>query len=357
MGGTSLSDRAYAADPPKTESVPLGIKTFSSMPRSNSEVAHAHLRAKDQAIEFLPKGEPLELSSFVGHLTLRDKREFGKAARLPHPSTRRFVLSVGIEVEDEDKAKLPKLSASTILDYLANHYVSLQARIQKDEKGRLYLHQRPVVATSKFGKVRITEEFVPGVIGAIKDMHSLGLYLPAKVPPTPDNLRTVVMVHKHAALDDAALTAGAKRVEPHYEFVFIRGRANVGGSRMDLHCFTTSDERTRLHYLKPSNAPLRYSDCTLKAAVYFTRYTGGDLVPADSVVKSEVIASKAVFAMKDLDALVRNSLRLSGDALSNLNETLDAIIDGRIRPAAAAIPSRTPITPTSTSTTGRTSPK
>jgi len=312
---------------------PQGIKTFSTMPRSGSEIASYHLRANDQGIEFLPKGEPLELNSYQGSLTARDRREFA-GKKTPNPSTRRFALSVGIEVDPRDQTKLPALSSATILDYLKNHYVSVQARIQKDEKGMLYLHQRPIVATAKFGKVRLTEEFTPAVANSVKDMHSLGMFLPSKLPPTPENLRTVVLIHKHTGLDAAALKRGVEQPEPQYEFVFIRGKQNIIGNKLDLHCFITSDERTKLHYLRPSLAPLRYQDCSLKGQVYFSRYTGGDLIPADSVVRSQAVTSKATFAMPDLDNFVRNGLRLSGDALSNLNETLDAIIDGKIRPAA-----------------------
>lgn len=320
-----------AADPPVF--APPGIKTFSRMPKTVTEVAHQHMQSANQGIEFLPKGQPLELNSYALALTQRDTREFGKAAKKPNPSTRRFVLSVGIQVGEEDKAKLPSLSAATILDYLSNHYVSVQARIQKNEKGVLYLHQRPIVATAKFGKVRITEEFTPAVTNSVKDMHSLGMFVPGKLAPTPENLRTMVLVHKHTALD-----VKTGRVEPHFEFVFIRGRQNSIGNKLDLHCFTTSEERTKLHYLKPATPPLRFTDCTLKASVYFSRYTGGDLIPADSVMRSQTVNSKSVFLMTDLDAFVRNSLRLTGDALTNLNETLDAVIDGKIRPGPASSP-------------------
>jgi hypothetical protein len=330
--GLLMANAAQAIDSLKTKAdgPPPGIRTFSSMPRSASDIASAYLRAANQSVEFLQKGEPLELSSYTPYLTRRDRIE--KHAKLPNPSTRRSMFSIGVQVSKEDQVRLPKLSAALILDYLSDHYVSVQARIQKDAgTGTLYLHQRPIVVTSKYGTIKLTEDFAPAVANSVRDIHSLGLYVPVKTPPTPENLRTLVLIHKHDALD-----AKSNRIEPRYELVIVRGRANFGGSKLELHCFATSDERTQLHYLKSGRAPTRFNDCTLRANVYFSRYTGGDLVPADSVLRSQTINSQATFDMKDLNSYTRNSLKLSGDALTNINEVLDAIIDGKLRPGAEA---------------------
>ncbi len=306
---------------------PPGIKTFSRMPKSATEVASAHLNARNEGIEFLGKGEPLQLSSYLKALNPREARERERdrnKSPLTIISTRSFVLSVGIEVDAADQRNLPALSKTTILDYLGKHYVSLQARIHKDSKGHIYLHHRPLVATAKFGGSKITEDFAEGVVASVRDMHSLGLFVPDGVDPIPENLRTVVLVHKHTALEKG-------RPETRYEFVFIRGRVNSLAGRLDTHCFTTSEERTKLHYLKPAKVPLRYNDCSLKGQVVFTRFTGGDLIPAESAVRSQSISDQSEFEISELDKAVRSQLKLSGDTLSNLNETLDAIIDGRIK--------------------------
>ena len=143
----------------------------------------------NQGVEFVPSGEPLELNSFTPYLTKHDRR-VDKNARLPNPSTRRPMFSVGISVDKEDQLRLPKLSATKIVDYLDEHYVSVQARIQKDAAtGALYLHHRPIVVTAKYGAVRLTEDFTPAVANSVREMHSLGVYLPTSQPPKPANLR------------------------------------------------------------------------------------------------------------------------------------------------------------------------
>lgn len=335
-GGTALIPAipalALPGDPPVVSArpaAPPGIKTFWKMPRSGIDIAAAHLNAKEEGTEFLQKGEPVELNSFALRLTKRDGAPL-KGGKMANPSTRRFVLSVGIELSKEDQAKLPALSKGKILEYLATHYVSVQARIQRDLKGNQYLSQRSIVATANFKGPKLTEDFDPAVSNSVKEIRSLGMYLPIKLAPTPENLRTAVLVHKHTGID-----AVTKKVEPQYEFIIFRGRATLAG-KLDLYCFVTSDERTKLHFLRPNpKPPLRVADCTLKAQVYFSRFVDAGLVPADSVARSQTVTSQASFLMKDVDAFVKTQLKLI-DTFTNLNEALDAIIDGKLKPEGQA---------------------
>src|SRR5688572_8595902 len=81
---------------------PPGIKTFSKMPRNASEVAAAHLMNREEATEFLLGGEPLEFNGYALRLTKRDGAPL-KNGKLPNPSTRRFMFSVGIELKKADQ--------------------------------------------------------------------------------------------------------------------------------------------------------------------------------------------------------------------------------------------------------------
>lgn len=335
LAGSTL-DRASAQGlsskltaPPAAGAVapPPGIKTFSKMPRTATEVAAAHLNSRDQAAEFLQAGELLEFKSFSLKLTKRDAAPV--KGKLPNPSTRRFMLSVGIDLKKEDQARLPTLSKETILEYLAEHYVSVQARVQKEAKGSEYLHHRCIVCTGTFSPRKLTEDFHQAVANSVREIHSLGMYLPPKVDPTPENLRTAVLVHKHIGIDLVA-----KKTRPEFELIFFRGKQSALG-KLDLHCFVTTDMRTKLHYVKPAlKPPMRYADCSLKAQVYFSKYVDNGLVPSDSVVRNQTVNSQATFLLKDLDAMVKSELHLS-DAFTNLNETLDAIIDGKLKPLDA----------------------
>jgi hypothetical protein len=313
--------------PAKAVLPPPGIKVLTKMPRTAIEVAKAHLSADQEAAEFLLGGEVLELSAFALKLTKRDGAPL-KDGKLPNPSTRKFLMSVGIDLKKADQARLPTLSKDKILDYLAEHYVSVQARVQKDVKGTHYLHHRCIVATGTFRGEKWTEDFHPAVGNAVKDIHALGIFVPPKTDPTPENLRTAVLVHKHTGIDIAA-----KKTRPEWEFIIVRGRQTALG-KLDLHCFVTTHQRTHLHLLQSAQKPpTRYAECSLKAQVYFSKYVDGGLIPSDSVVRNQTVNSQASFVIKELDALVKSELRLT-DAFTNLNETLDAIIDGKLKPPA-----------------------
>jgi hypothetical protein len=302
---------------------PPGIKTFTTFPRADSEIAGAYREAKGQMVDFLPEGEALALTTFTPYLTERDRN--AKSPRLPDVSIRRPVLSVAIKVAEEDQVDMPQLSKPSILSYLSAHYVSLQARIQKDAATReLYLHHRPLAATAKFGKVKLTEEFAPAVVNAVRDIHSLGLYLPPNTAPVPSNLRTAVMVHRHRELD-----VRGEQTEC-YEFLVLRARPNHRDG-LNVYAFATSDHRRELHYLRTDETPHRVRDCALQASVRFTKYSGGQLVPAESVVRRYSVDSQATFSVERLNKFLRQDRKRDGDLWDHLNEVLDQIIEGGVK--------------------------
>ena len=169
--------------------------------------------------------------------------------------------------------------------------------------------------------------------GSIREIHSLGVYLPTKMLPTPENLRTVVLVHKHTAAEASPARPGAFNLVSRYEFIFVRARASVAGNRLDLHVFATSDERRKLHYLRSGGSPTNPDDCTINAEVFFTRFGNGGLIPEEAAMRREKVKARSSYDLIELDAHIKRNIALKGDAFDNLLETLDAIIDGKIKPA------------------------
>ena len=111
-------------------------------------------------------------------------------------------------------------------------------------------------------------------------------------------------------------------------------RARVVGRsterQVTLHAFATSEDRTRLRYLLPYQAPTKAADCSIKSTIYFTSYGFANLYPAAKSTRRIEISAQASFAMADLDRYAA-AQGWDGDALTNLTEVLDSIIDGRIR--------------------------
>jgi len=158
----------------------------------------------------------------------------------------------------------------------------------------------------------------------VRDIHSLGLYLPAKADPVPANLRTAVMVHQHRALD---MHGDEKE---RYEFLILRAKPNKREG-LNIYAFATSDDRRKLHYLKTGESPRRVRDCALQATVRFTKYSAGQLIPAESVVRRYSLDSQATFPMERLDKFVQQDRKLQGDTWDHLNQVLDQIIDGGLK--------------------------
>jgi hypothetical protein len=301
------------------------LRTLSAIPRTRSELDAAHNRNKINSCEILAADGQFEVSTFTPFLTERDNRQIGKGLILP--SIRKHVFSVGLDVAREDQSDLPLVSRSQILAYLRGHYVSIQARIKRDPLDNAkFLHHRPLAATVKYATSRKTEAFTEAVIASLRDMRSLGLYLPSDAPKIPENLRTIVIAHRNVM---AGTGVKLDRARPDFELLFIRARESKDGESLELHAFGTTERREVLHYISKSRNPRRSADCGIKGTVAFTKYSHANLYPTEAVVRSTAVRGRTEFRMTDLSRFVQ-SLGLTGDALDNLNVVLDAMIDKRI---------------------------
>ncbi|MCA9266174.1 MAG: hypothetical protein KDA60_20080, partial [Planctomycetales bacterium] len=302
------------------------IQTLHALPRTRLDIEYAHERNRGNACELISSGEPFQLSDFTPYLTQRDERRGQRETLIP--STRRHVLSVGLDMLKVHHKSLPALSRGQILSYMKNHFVSIQARVQRDPLTHaLYLHHRPLAATARYGRSRLTEEFTDAVLSSIREMRSLGIYLEEGVPPTPDQLRTIVMTHKNTQTDDVTKLRYAK---PDYEFVFVRARSlKVGeGVGLALHAFATTERRKYLHYLYDSSSPSSPTSCGIKGTVYFTEFTRG-VYPEEAVILRASVRGRKTYSMQELDDYAHQA-KPDRDALDQLNLVLDAIIDGLV---------------------------
>lgn len=307
------------------------LKTIRVVPRTLEEIAQAHDRSRGNACEPVPPEQLLEVRDFMPILTDRDSAEFDRG-QLLLPSSRRHMFTVGLDMLSDDKAHLPKVSNGQILAYIQSNYVTVQARVQRDPgTGELFLHHRPLAATISFRRGTLTKEFNEAVLAAIREFHSLGVYLPSGTPQRPKNLRTLVMIYR-SLVAPATITPGKTPLKPLYEYVFIRAREvpNSHPPQLNLHVFATSDERQRLHLLNPWSPPDRANNCGVHAMVVFTEYSTLGLIPTKSATRRVSYSSKQVVPWEDLNRFVTEQ-HWRGDALDNLDQTLDAYIDQKIQ--------------------------
>ncbi|MEZ6135902.1 MAG: hypothetical protein R3C53_13425 [Pirellulaceae bacterium] len=304
------------------------VKTISKLPLSLREIEAEFSRSRRDACEIIPAGESLEITSFTKILTERDRRE-SQSKRLM-PSSRRDLFSVGLEMDRTDRESLPTVSRGTIIEYLEQNYVSIQARVRRDLLDqKLYFHHRPLAMTAKFRGSRLTQGFESIVAQSIRDFHGLGLFMhEGDSRKKPESFRTLVLLFR-----TEILPPGKTRPRDVYEFAFVRGEEIAGGLELEPHVFVTSQDRTRLEYLRSNRRPSNPAKCSVLGNITVTDYDSSGLYPKKSATRSYRLDQRQAFAMEELDAYCRSRL-LRGGLAENLTEVLDAIIAGEISVSA-----------------------
>lgn len=310
----------------------LAVDEFSDLiridrlPTSDREVESAFRRTRGTACEIVAAGEPVEIASFTSRLTLRDRR----SRELAIPASRQEFFSVGLEFSAADRVDLPLLSRNQITDYVADHYVSIQGRVRRDLLDRqLYYHHRPIAVTAKYRGPRISHDFEAIISNTVQDFHGLGLFVAEEpVIEKPSHFRTMVMIFR------TPLLRGGRTIE-QFELVIIRGRESGLGDRLDSHVFVTTENRTKLHYLRSQERPMRASQSTILGQIAVTEFDSTGLYPEESAARSYRLAQRLEFNLRDLDAYCRDN-RLEGGFGRQVDRVLDEIIDGNLQPVQLA---------------------
>lgn len=310
------------------QSVIWVAKTVSSLPRTEEELAEAHAQSKAASLQ-VPVGDPLQLPDFKGHteydITVR-KDGAAVTKKLPYDYCRLGAISYGMQLTADDQANLPSVSKGRIMTKVDGNYISVQMRVQREpETGAIYLYYKPFAAVGAYGE-STTQEFAPLIEDSVRNARGLGLWVKSGTPASAEAFRTFVGISLDT-LSNADPAGGPDQLAPHYELFFVRAR--VEGDQVALHTFTTNEYRTRLNYLPPYQDPATREDCNVVSTIYFTEYTAAKQSPSAKAARQIDIHARSSFAMEELDAYAAAE-GWTGDALDNLTELLDAIIDGKL---------------------------
>ena len=328
LSGSAMGSAAaprVASENPTRQVVVSWVKTVRVLPVTNFELAAAHDQASGEACEPVPGGEAREITSFAPYLTQRDYREFSDG-RVTAVSSRQHIFSVGFDMLDSDRSRLPHMSGGAIARYLNGQFVTLQVRIQKDLISQaLHLHHRPLAAVASFQQRRLTQDPTEALARSLRNYRSLGLFLADGMPATNENLRTLVLLHK----SEREAVGGSSETTGKYEFVFVRALDDSVSARLRCHTFATSDDRTVLHYLQSCEDPPRPDSCSIKTMLHFTEYADHGLRPVASVSRGSIFNDQAKYSMDSLNRYAQ-SQGWAGGAFDNLTKTLDALIDRKV---------------------------
>jgi hypothetical protein len=300
------------------------LKRIGMLPQTAREVRSAYRTSSSDSCEPVPEGESLEIRSFTTYLTTRD-RHLAKGP--PLPSSRRSLLTVGLEIQSADQVGLPALSRGRILNYLKENHITIQVRMRKDLLDRkLYYHHRPVATTSNYLGSKLTKSFEPVVASTVRDFHGLGLFVPESVTLLkPEHLRTMVLLFRTELLTG---TGGSKEA---YEYVFVRGVESNSPEGLEHRVFVTSAERTQVHLLQPFDRPLSVRQCSVVGKIAITRFDSSGIYPREAGTRSYSLDEQASLRWTSLDQFCETK-GLQGGAAANLTQALDAIISGELQP-------------------------
>lgn len=297
------------------------------VPRTQEEMQVAFDKSKNSSVQ-VGVDEPLETPDFAGQ-TSYDVTIGGKKESLKFAYSRLGILSYGMEVAPPDQENLPSVSKNRILTRVGGDYISMQMRIHRDlSTGAVYLYYKPFAAVGSYAGGN-TQEFAPLMEDSVRDLRGLGLFVKTGEKIDPEALRTFVAVNKTTVVEEGMEEAPMPPTKPHYELQLVRAR--VDGDQVELHTFVTNEYGKQFHYLKPYHTPTTRDECDVVSVMYFTEYSAAKQSPSAKALRRTDFNGRASFSLAQLDEYAA-SAGWEGDALDNLTQLLDAIIDGKIKP-------------------------
>lgn len=314
-------------------------RVIHRVPLAEDEVAEAHAASQHSCLE-VAAGAALEVSGFgdVVRYRVAVQKDGRVATRdLPFQTSRLGVVSFGLDMTAADRAELPGLTREAILERVDGQYLSIQVRLQRERDGEPpYLYYRPLAAVGSYSGSARAQAAAALMQESIRDLRSLGLFVPHGQPLSAAALRTLVAISKGTlAVRDAA--SGQTVLKPSYELLFVRAREakqQRGDDGLSLHAFGTSDGRTRLHYFRPYAAPSSAGECAVRSTIFFTNYGYISLYPTARATRAVDMAAAASFTVAQLDRYLEQ-IGLSGGTFDHLTTLLDAIIDRKVPHDAA----------------------
>lgn len=315
-----------AADDAAGAAPPWVAQVLRRVPRTEEELKAAFEKSRNSAVQ-VGVDEPLEAPNFQEE-TSYDVTIGGNKQSLKFAYSRLGIISYGMEVAPADQEHLPAVSKNRILTRVNGDYISLQVRVHRDlATGAAYLYYKPFAAVGSYAGGQ-TQEFAPLMEGSVRDMKGLGLFVKPGTKIDAEALRTFVAVNLTTVVEEGHEDEPNPPAKPHYELQFVRAR--VDGDNVTLHTIVTNEYVGRFHYLKPYRTPTSRDECDVSSVIYFTEYRAAKQSPSAKALRRTTFNSRASYRIEELDAYAANA-GWEGDALDNLSETLDAIIDGKVK--------------------------
>ncbi len=318
LGGTARADK-----------LPLVGTVVHAIPRTHDELAVAHEQAAARMGVLVSPGKPLHVPHLTEQRVVRDARTAaGQLLDMPltFDYSRHSFLAVGMDMTPGDQRTLPFFSGSTILDRVRRYYLCFGVHVKRDMSGQMYLDDRAHVAVADFSSAK-SQPSIEMVDSSIRDLRGHGLFVRPDESLSDESLRTLVLINKSTLVKRDS--QGRERYAPSYELTFVRALVDERDQGVELHVFTTANERAELHYLEPFAPPQSLADCGMKGTVTFTQYGFAGQLPSAKAIRQASVRSQSSISMDDFDRFAMQQ-NWTGGAFDHLTQALDAIIAGKL---------------------------
>jgi len=254
------------------------IHTISELPWLDSEANRAFNESRDFACELL-----IPDTAVKPPMTRPSQGRSGLLGRIP-------TATVGLEVDEASKLKMPRASRGAIEAYLRDHRLVIEPTVYQDERGQAYFGTDCRAAFYQTAYPTITVKAEGMIDEAIGRFRALGV-----LREDPESFgRTLVMAFRFIQQEGTMKSIGSP--QPVTELMFFHLAMNETGNLPSIQVFVTSDSRQSLHRLTKDASIIDEPMPMISATIRFEKFILMGLYPANPIVTGVRQRSAAVMS-------------------------------------------------------------
>ena len=261
------------------------IHTISELPWLDSEANRAFNESRDFACQLL-----IPDTAVKPPMTRPGQGRSGLLGRIP-------TATVGLEVDEASKLKMPRASRGAIEGYLRDHRLVIEPTVYQDGRGQAYFGTDCRAAFYQTAYPTITVKAEGMIEEAIGRFRALGVL---REDPASFG-RTLVMAFRFIQQEGTMRSIGSPQAVT--ELMFFHLATNESSNLPSIQVFVTSDSRQSLHRLTKDASIIDEPMPMISATIRFEKFILMGLYPANPIVTGVRQRSAAVMSLDTIRKL------------------------------------------------------
>jgi len=233
------------------------------------------------------------------------------------------VVTIGLEVDEKSKSKLPQASRGAIQAYLRDHRLAIEPIVYQDADGQAYFGTDCRAAFYPVSNPTTTIKPEPMIEEAMGRFRALGVLDEGSATPG----RTLVMAFRYVqkANDQITQLLPPKDVT---ELLFLHIASGEPGALPRLEVFATTNERQNLHRLITSSSTSEEPLPVISATIQFEKFILMGLYPASPIVTGVRQRSAGVMSIDTILKLTKFNVEADRLSFEQLLDQFATITNG-----------------------------